>query len=359
MNVERLQALTKQLIAIDSTSGNEAEIVRFMAQHLAERGMMVKQLPVDGARKNILATYDSTPPAILFNTHLDTVPEQYGPFEDGGRIYGRGACDTHGILASQLEALDALHEQGIRGLGLLLVVGEETTHDGAICAARCRDIHEPDVLIVGEPTENKFIASQQGRLKLEICAHGVAGHSGYPQQFDSAVAKLLDLLSEIRAAEWLANDSAAGTTVNIILNRSGLADNQIPDSASARLMFRCAEPCSIIKERVEEITAGVRARPQRPEADHPHFELRWDPKQSDPIASLATLPGFESGTAAFNTDIAYFGWHGCKTFLIGPGSILNAHKNLNRANWLEGEWILKDEQISAVELYKKIVRSSV
>ena len=90
---------------------------------------------------------------------------------------------------------------------------------------------------------------------------------------------------------------------------------------------------------------------------HGHFEIAWDPAENDPITDLATLPGLRTGAAAYNTDIAYFGWNRCKTFLAGPGSILRAHKDLKDADWINGEWISKSDQISGVRLYCDIVRA--
>ncbi|NIR47584.1 M20/M25/M40 family metallo-hydrolase, partial [candidate division KSB1 bacterium] len=218
-----MQQLTKDLIAIDSVSGNEGEIADFLSRELETRGMTVQPFCVSGKRNNLLATWDEQPPKIVFNTHMDTVPEQYGPHEDSERIYGRGACDTHGILAAQLEALQDLHEQGVKGLGILLVVGEETNHDGALHAGNCDDISAPEVLIVGEPTENTLMASQKGCLKGDLMAYGVEGHSGYPEQYDSAVEKLIFALNRLLSASWLKKDSQTGTTLNVTIKEGGKA----------------------------------------------------------------------------------------------------------------------------------------
>lgn len=356
MNISRLQSLTKELIAIDSVTGREGQIGAYLQAVLHARGMQVQTFPVSKDRHNILAFWDK-PAKIRFNTHIDTVPEPYGPHEDDDRIYGRGACDTHGILAAQLEALDILHQEGVKGLGLLLVVGEERDHDGAIHAGTCREITEPKVLIVGEPTENKLMQSQKGRLKGEVSAFGLEGHSGYPEQFDSAVEKLHLFLQALWTAPWVKTHSDEGTTVNVITNQAGDADNKIPALAQATLMFRCAQPVATIKKKVAAILRNVENGLPSPRTRKPHFELKWQAAANDPITGLATLPDFETGHAAFNTDIAYFGWKSCQTFLVGPGSILQAHKDLKGSDWLNGEWISKEEQIAGVNIYLQLVRA--
>lgn len=355
MNILRTQKLTKDLIAIDSVTGNESEIASFLKDELRHRGMTVQTFQVAAERMNIFASWHDEPAKILFNTHLDTVPEQYGPFEDDKRIYGRGACDTHGILAAQLEALQDLHAEGIAGLGILLVVGEEKHHDGALHAAKCDDILEPQVLIVGEPTENKLMESQKGRLKGNLSVYGVEGHSGYPEKFDSAVEKLFLVLDALWQSSWLKNESVQGTTMNATMLQGGDIDNQIPAMAKTRLMFRCVEPCSVVKKRVSHCLNSLEKTLPEFRGGKSHFELYWDPAQNDPIANLSTLPGFATGAAAFNTDIAYFGWKECKTFLVGPGSILQAHKDLKDNDWGNAEWIYKKDQIAGVRLYKKMI----
>ncbi len=357
MNISRMQKFTKDLIAIDSVTGREGEIVCFVKEELRDRGMAVQTFQVADERMNILASWHDGPLKILFNTHLDTVPEQYGPYEDEKRIYGRGACDTHGILAAQLEALEDLHGKGIAGLGILLVVGEEKDHDGALHAAKCDDILEPQVLIVGEPTQNKLMKSQKGRLKADLCVYGVEGHSGYPEKFDSAVEKLFLVLDALWKSSWLKNESEQGTTMNVTMLKGGDIDNQIPAFAKTRLLFRCAEPCSVVKEKTIHCLNNIEKTLPEFRKNKSHFELSWDAAQNDPLANLATLPGFEAGTAAFNTDISYFGWQKCKTFLVGPGSILQAHKDLKDNDWKNAEWISKNEQIAGVKLYKKLVHS--
>lgn len=356
MQIDRMQRLTSELIAIDSVTGREAEIADFLRAHLSTLGFWVEMFPVAGERRNLLAGFEEGMPAILFNTHIDTVPRQYGPREDDGRIYGRGACDTHGVLAAQLEALCDLRDAGVRGIGILLVVGEETTHDGALHAAACARIIEPDALIVGEPTGNKLMTSQKGRLKAELVVRGVAGHSGYPELFDSAVEKLCFFVQRLRQAPWLASDSARGTTANVTIQEGGAAANQVPATARATFMFRCAEPCAKVRRAFERTLQEARADLKLPPELSAHYELRWDAAANDPVTNLATLPGFDTATAAYNTDIAYFGWNKARTFLLGPGSILQAHRDLRNDDWLSGEWISKQEQIEGVELYKRLVR---
>src|SRR5512146_1922258 len=136
-------ALTRQLVDIESISGDEAGLGNFLLRELAALGFeafkMLVSLPAeakgDGERFNVYAHLPQQSPAVVFSTHMDTVPPFIASSEDGERIYGRGSCDAKGIMAAQIAAAVRLREQGIH-VGLLYVVGEERDSLGAATANR-------------------------------------------------------------------------------------------------------------------------------------------------------------------------------------------------------------------------------
>ena len=77
----------------------------------------------------------ASPPS-RFSTHIDTVPPFFPSREDDDYIWGRGACDTKGIIASMIHAVQGLLAEGARNFGLLFVVGEERNSAGAYTAAK-------------------------------------------------------------------------------------------------------------------------------------------------------------------------------------------------------------------------------
>src|SRR5450755_1546779 len=108
-----LFALTRRLIDIESITPNEAAVGDFLCDELRRRGFEARKMPVEGARANILATPPGhSRPAIVFSTHMDTVPPFVPSSEDDRRIYGRGACDAKGIIAAQILAAEKLRASG-------------------------------------------------------------------------------------------------------------------------------------------------------------------------------------------------------------------------------------------------------
>jgi len=361
VNFDRMRAWTRELISIDSVTGREGELASWLARELPARGWTVQDLPVVGTRRNLLASFDSEQPRLMFNTHLDTVPQAYGPDEDSERLYGRGACDTKGILAAMLEALEDARAAGTTGLGLLLVVGEETDHIGAKAAGAC--LPAPESLVVGEPTENKFLRAQKGLLTARIVAGGVEGHSGYPEVCDSAVDRLLPALERLRTAPWLASRSEQGTTLNISLLQGGDAFNKVPGQASATLMYRLSEPAQTIMSRVEEALQEFDVLVRDGEVDiagsvgSDALVLEWHRSAAcDPIDPIDVLPDHPCSVAAFGTDLAYFDWQPQRKFLVGPGSILQAHKDPVGGDRMRGEWIDKNAQEAGARLYRELIR---
>lgn len=249
------------------------------------------------------------------NSHIDTVPPFYSATVDrqNGIIRGRGACDTKGILAAQLLAAQRLVESGqAADLGLLYVVSEETDHSG-IKQANSLNLR-PNFLLVGEPTGSKMIRSQKGLLKLRLLSHGVSCHSGYPSLGKSAIDPLVDALQDLKRAHWPKNEELGATTLNIGLLKGGHAANALAAEAEATLVFRLITPPEQVLETVRA-TVGDRADVEVITANTP--------------VQLNTLEGYATDVACFNTDIAYFDLREptAQAFLMGPGSILDAHSD--------------------------------
>src|SRR5437868_13894796 len=153
-------SLTRQLVDIESITGNEARVGEFLAAELSARGYDVNKMPVEGDRFNVCATSPEQPkPAVFLSTHMDTVPPFIPSSEDSTRIYGRGSCDAKGIIAAQIAAAVRLHSDAIH-TGLLFVVGEERDSLGAKVANQWT--FGSRFLVNGEPTENRIAVASKG-----------------------------------------------------------------------------------------------------------------------------------------------------------------------------------------------------
>jgi acetylornithine deacetylase len=328
-------ALTRQLIDIESITGNEADIGEFLFRELCRLGYQTKKMAVEGVRANVYATSpEELHPSMVFSTHMDTVPPFIRSSEDAARIFGRGSCDAKGIIAAQIAAAEQLRPQGVY-VGLLFVVGEERDSLGAQVAneyAASQPAHGCKYLINGEPTENRIALASKGTLRVEVTATGKMAHSAYPELGESAIDKLIPALTRLRAMPLPSDPEIGPCTLNIGLIEGGRAPNVIPDYAHADLLYRLIGPSRELRRQIIE-TAGDQVKIEFP------LEL--------PFLRLRTVDGLPTMIASFTTDIPKLANWG-EPLLIGPGSIHVAHT--------EGEFIEKRQLVDAIDLYCAIAK---
>ncbi|MBV9742388.1 MAG: M20/M25/M40 family metallo-hydrolase [Acidobacteriia bacterium] len=327
-------ALTRALIDIESVTGNEQGIANYLYEYLARlagrTGGRVEQIEVEPKRHNVFAQWGGRL-AVTLSTHMDTVPPFFGSHEDETRIWGRGACDTKGIIAAMIAAAEELLAEGETNFGLLFVVGEERSSAGAYHAAA--NPRGSCYIINGEPTSNRLAIGSKGALRYEVVASGRMAHSAYPELGDSAIHKLVEALAEILRMPLPVDPLLGASTLNVGTISGGHAPNIVADSATAEIMIRLVGDSTSTKE------ALARALHGRAELLH-ILEI--------PALRLGSLDGMETTIVAYTTDIPAFGSQWGQPFLIGPGSIHVAHT-------LE-EHVPKSELLEAIGIYKTMVR---
>jgi acetylornithine deacetylase len=323
-------------MSIDSTTGREGAVIDAMHAQLESSGWPVLRIPVSPGRDCLLARSHADPDVTL-STHLDTVPPYSVPMLLGDRLSGRGACDAKGIAASMVLAAEQLRQQGT-SVALLFVVGEETTHDGARAAnqwAAANLSSRPRVLINGEPTESTLALGTKGAMRVIIRTTGRAAHSAYPELGDSAIARLVTMLTELERLPLPADSILGPTTINIGAISGGVADNVIAPFAEARLMARLVTPAEDIFAILERWAAGRGTLEQGVTVPH---------------VRLSALDGFETSVAAFATDLPSLTNWGAP-YLFGPGSVHVAHT--------DNEHVSVAELEAAVSSYVRLAVSAL
>jgi acetylornithine deacetylase len=325
--------LTRALVDIDSVTPNEEAVGVYLADYLsklaAATGGRVERLEVEAHRCNILAVWDA--PVVTLSTHIDTVPPFFASREDDEFIWGRGACDTKGIIASMIFAVEALLARGERRVALLFVVGEERNSAGAFAAAK--DPRGSKYIINGEPTESKLVLGSKGALRFEIIARGRMAHSAYPHLGESAIEKLLDALERVRKIPLPHDPILGASTLNIGTIQGGRAPNVIPDHARAEVFIRLVDDGEATRQAVIE-AVGAKAEARE--------------VLCIPAVHMGAIEGLETSVVAFTTDIPAFNGSWGTPYLFGPGSIHVAHTDEER--------ISKRELLVAIETYQTIVR---
>jgi acetylornithine deacetylase len=327
-------AFTRELVEVDSPTGQEGPVGELLAHRLTALGYAVERQEVTPGRWNVYAVREA--PVVVLSTHMDVVPPALPFREDDTHLHGRGTADAKGIAAAQLAAAERMAAGGEKRVALLFVVGEEYGSDGARAASALKP--KGRFLINGEPTDNRLALGHKGALYARVSARGRAAHSAYPEEGTSAIDAVLDALERIRRLP-LPEDPVLGPgTLNIGTITGGVRPNVIPERCQAELLFRTVRDTGPLRR---EIAAAA--------GDRVTVEFAWELNS----IQLRPLPGFETQVVRFGTDLPYLvqqgGWG--EGFLIGPGSIRVAHT--------DRECVAKAELHRAVELYQRLARTLI
>jgi acetylornithine deacetylase len=303
-------AVASALVEAPSPSGDEGPVLRVAESLLREAGLHVVRQDVGGpGRFNLFAAL-GTPRAVL-TTHLDTVPGVIPLRVDGDTLHGRGACDAKGVAAAMIGAASDLRARGIRDFGVLFVVGEETTSDGAIAAngllADGAVGWHPEAGLFGEPTENRWVSAHTGVLIATLVAHGRAAHSSCMEEGVSAVDALLEALERIRWHGWPDDRLLGPTRLNIGRIEGGTAANVVPALARAEVMIRSGSDPAELQSAVRELAGRLEVTVT---CASPPVRFECVGENAHPVA--------------FSTDAAFLPALG-RRGLLGPGSIRVAH----------------------------------
>jgi acetylornithine deacetylase/succinyl-diaminopimelate desuccinylase family protein len=306
---------------------------------------------LDRPRPNVLATVtEGEGPTVALNAHFDTVPvedaawtrDPFGAEIEDGRLYGRGATDSKGRIASYtlaaraLEAADLLPEDAT--LVLAVTADEETGgHAGAghVVDAALR----PDYAIVEGSSEEIWHAGC-GVLHFRVTVEGEAAHAGTPEDGENAVLAANGIVASLadHAADLADRESAVegvdGPTCTPSTIEGGRKTNVVPaycaftvdrrvppdeDPEAAEREFRdvvaaAAGDADVTVERV------LRARPYRFGADDAHVRALQRSAES-----LLDREVPVEGTQGF-TDARFFAAAGANCAHYGPGDEeSNAH----------------------------------
>ena len=242
---ERLARRTLELVDIPSESRHEAAIRERL------RSLVPAELPVvfEGDEAFLWSRERRRDvPLLVLAGHYDTVPAQGnlpGRLDDGA-VHGCGASDMKGGVAVALELVRELagRDPGPVDVGLLLFGREELPpQDNPLPALfdGCPLVHEAALAVLLEPTDLTVQAGCVGNLSARVTFHGVSGHSARPWLADNALHRAIEGLARVAAherREAVIDGLPFFEVVSVTRLEAGLADNVVPDRATATLNLR-------------------------------------------------------------------------------------------------------------------------
>lgn len=350
----------------------ETRLSAYLEDWFRLKGIPCQRQAVSPGRDNLLARFDSpgSNRTLIFDVHQDTVPTDgmtiapFDPRVEGGRLYGRGACDIKGAMAAMLVTLDRLCRErpaGAASVILACTVDEEFTHTGSSRLAET-DLGA-SLAIVAEPTELNLVHCHKGALRWKVRTRGVACHSSTPDRGINAIyrmAPVLDTLAEYarRLAGSPPDPILGPPSLSVGRIEGGQSVNIVPDWCEVEIDRRLIpgeDPRSALSDAraylaerlggLESVEFGepwVNMPPLVPGID------AWSERLRDAVAGVTgRVP--EIVGVPYGTDAGPLSAAGLTCVVFGPGDIAQAHT--------KDEWIALDQVEMAAEAYYQIACS--
>jgi acetylornithine deacetylase len=333
---------------------------------LEKLGARVSYVEVLPGRPNVIGRFPSNPapdgkrkPRILLAPHTDTVSVEgmiIDPFAAeirGGRLYGRGACDTKGTMAAMLTALQEIGSR-LPDLGAEITfvgfMGEETGQWGS------RDFaaKEPDYdfALVGEPTGCSVVHTHKGSYWCSLTTTGKAAHGARPELGENAILKMQPVITAlyedflpILTAREFRHPVLGDSTLNLGTIRGGSRSNIVPDHCRIQLDIRFTPAVhrrGIARMLQDFLTAHQLPATILTEKDAICAPL--DTPAANPFVQQLAACGEGLAGAPWFCDAAWLAAVGIPAVAAGPGSIAQAHT--------ADEWVSLAELERGVKFYR-------
>ena len=289
--------------------------------------------------------------------------DPFGARIEQGRLWGRGSADTKGALAAMICAAAAVPLEAFSGT---LIVSASVCEENMTSAALAHILerHRADMVLVGEPTSLHLGTAQKGRAGLLIEARGRSSHSSRPDLGDNAVYKMMEAVARIRALPPLLHPDLGAGVCELIEIDSGPKPSlgMVPHRCTARLALRIlpGETAPSVLGRISGCLAGLEGLTVQLEeltqVCYTGTSITMQeciPAWAAASSSLQTRLLAELGTTCFaapyTTNASAAAALGIPTFLLGPGSIDQAHG--------VDEWVTIDQLDAAVLAYGTAIRT--
>jgi len=372
-----------ELIETPSLSGEERELAMKIRDKLIEIG--VDRVEID-RYGSVMATIRGRGELnVLFEGHMDHVPPgnleawRYPPYKAkiiDGNVYGRGAVDMKGPIASLITAIQEISKvEREVNIQLAFVVHEETVEGEAIkrIIEEEKALSKPDIAILIEPTDLNIAVGHRGRSLIKVELKGKTAHASMPNLGLNAleaaakyIVKIIELNKHLPKHEILGK--ATITPVKVECEPKGLP--QLPDKAEIifdRRIILNEDKNKVIKqlydvmlemiERGEVLDGQVNVLSEKVKCWTGESMIVEDyfPGWLTPIDYLnmiglkEILRDLEKEYVIwdFSTDGVYTANANIKTFGFGPGDWKLAHQPNENISLIDVE--------RAVEGYKKII----
>tara|TARA_B100000497_G_scaffold123925_1_gene157467 strand:+ start:220 stop:1278 length:1059 start_codon:yes stop_codon:yes gene_type:complete len=337
---DALQLLT-DLIRIPSFSKEEDKTAQIIGTFLEKKGVKFER-----SNNNLISRnkfFDESKYTVVLNSHHDTVKvvdgwtrDPFGAEVENEKLFGLGSNDAGGCLVSLIATYIFFYDKPLDYNLILIASAEEENfgHNGVSSVLSKLDI-EPDLGIIGEPTQMQMAVAEKGLIVIDGLAKGESGHVAY-QKGENAIYKAMDDIKWIsnyqfpKVSETLGKVMMSATQVE-----GGIQHNVIPDSCKFVVDVRVND-CYRLKEVADIISINC-------SSEMTPRSLKWHPSRIDinhPLVKKGKSLDLDYYGSSTMSDQVHFK---CPTLKIGPGDSLRSHT--------ADEYILKGEVEQGISTY--------
>jgi acetylornithine deacetylase len=356
----------------------EHQVTAYLENFFRTLGVPFERQPVAPRRDNLVAWCDPPGAAgtVVLEVHQDTVPtdnmtiDPFGARVEGGRLYGRGACDVKGGMAAMLVAFARLARERPPGgprVVLACTVDEEFTFLGVQRLVRGDlrgGVAGPVGAVVAEPTNLHIVHAHKGSVRWTLTTTGRSCHASRPELGVNAIYRMAALLPHVeRYAEELRasrlHPLLGPPTLSVGRVEGGTSVNTVPDRCQVEIDRRVLPgentadaPRHLQEYLAERVAPGIAFESSQPWLCCPALPAEGS---EELVARLgraldAVLGSHRVMAVPYGTDASTLAEAGIPAVVFGPGDIAQAHTC--------DEWVALDEVEQAAEVLYRLARGA-
>ena len=377
-NRENIINFMREICAIPSMEGQLKEVGERIGDEMIKLGFAEVHFDKMG---NIMGRIGSGKHVLVYDSHIDTVgigdPSswQWDPFKgkvENGILYARGACDEKGSTPGMVYGLAFAKELHLLEDTVVWYFGNMEEWCDGIAPNTFVEVEpkiKPDFVVIGEPTKMQVYRGHKGRVELKVTSTGKSAHAASHHLGDSALYKMLSVISGIRELDSHLHTHpflGKGTIMVTDTRISTASINAVPDGFTIfidrRLTFGESKEQAV--QQVRDLIPGYLRDQIKVEElfyDEPSYTgfvfpvdkyyPAWALDESHPVVQAGqdtikelwneTRP---TGKWSFSTNGTYWaGKAGIPSIGFGPGDEIYAHTSIDQ--------IPLDEVVAATEFY--------
>lgn len=322
--------LTRQLVDIESVSGNEKAIADAVEQALAG----LPHLTVTRDADAVIARTDlGRERRVVIAGHLDTVPvnDNLPARLDGDVLWGRGTVDMKGGCAVMLALAAQISAPSVDVTWVWYDHEEvESSLNGLGRIARARpELLDAHFAVLCEPSNGEVEGGCNGTLRVDVRVTGKRAHSARAWMGANAIHAVTPVLQQLVAyepREVEVDGLVYREGLNAVGIRGGVAGNVIPDECVVEVNYRFApdRDAALAERHVRDVFAGF-------EVEITDIAEGARPGLTDPLAlDFLRSVGGEARPKYGWTDVARFAALGIPAVNYGPGDPSLAHADDER-----------------------------